>query len=437
MNILNKKQLLTWCDRKQSKGIAVLFLIIGYCLVATVSTVKAAGYDPGPGKTLVLIGQTFKDEFTGYVNGIKVPAGSSHYGTFFWGTIEQGDDGPNNQFLSYVHNTYNGAFALVAFSIKDNWMASGCGSVEAACQAIANGQFDSQIDKYCAIMKSHANMKFLIRIGYEVSLYQFGNAQHFINAYNHTAKRIRNTNGVTNVEFVYHPVRGYNDATGMYPGDEYVDWIAVSIFNNDVCLACDDVINCPNDRLDPNLKLVFEWGKEKGKPLMIAESAVQSPAGNTAEGFSDYLDRVTEAIEAYDIRCWTYINSNWPAHHWPANIWSDSRVEARGDVVKKKWNDIVNQPRYVHYMNPNPIGNPFISPEALSTVLNAHDARLDLYAMNGKLVSSLDARELRNISRADLLRKNGTMYKNLSHGTYLIRIQSQGAVHFKKFLHIP
>ena len=58
--------------------------------------------------------------------------------------------------------------------------------------------------------------------------------QAYINAYNHIANRIRNVNGVTNVDFVYHPVRGTNDTKYLYPGATFVDWVAFSVFNNDV-----------------------------------------------------------------------------------------------------------------------------------------------------------------------------------------------------------
>ena len=49
------------------------------------------------GQTLMLVGQTFQDEYTDFIAGTGLtPSGSSHYATFYLGQIEQGDDSPNS-----------------------------------------------------------------------------------------------------------------------------------------------------------------------------------------------------------------------------------------------------------------------------------------------------------------------------------------------------
>lgn len=58
-------------------------------------------FAPADGKTLVLIGQTYRAEYDNYINATnKAPAGSSHYAELYNGKINQGDDGNNEGFLS-------------------------------------------------------------------------------------------------------------------------------------------------------------------------------------------------------------------------------------------------------------------------------------------------------------------------------------------------
>ena len=323
------------------------FVLITFLL--TVVNVNAQKYDPGAGKTNLLIGQTWQQEFIDYVNAYKAPAGSSHYGEIYSGEVNQGDDAFGNNFLTYMNNNYPGAYALVAISIKDNPGAGGYGDTYSALRDIVAGRWDAEIDKFARTFADHSDLKFYVRLGYEVSLYMFasgGDTQTYKDAYNRMAQRIRAI--ASNVDFVYHPVRGFNDVVDLYPGDQYVDWVAFSIFNHDVCLSSPSGSNCSGQQIDGNLAQGFDWAKNtKGKPVMIAESAVQRYASESASGFMDYLDRVKDVIETYDIGVWAYIDSDWNAHNWTGD-WGDSRVEINQTVLNH-WNSIVSTSRYIHY----------------------------------------------------------------------------------------
>ncbi len=326
---------------KTKTFLSVLMLALCY-------TLAAQKYDPGSGKTVLLIGQTWQQEFQDYVSGVKPPGGSSHYGEIYSGEINQGNDAFGNGFLTYMNNTYPGAYALIAISIKDNPGAGGFGDTYSALQAINSGNLDTQIDKIAQTFADHSNLKFYVRLGYEVSLYMFapgGDTQAYINAYNRMAKRIRAI--AKNVDFVYHPVRGFNDTRDLYPGDEYVDFVGFSVFNNDICLECNGTFNCQGSQVDPNLQQSMDFAKQKGKPIIIAESAVQSPAAASVSGFNDYLDRLFAVVENNDVRALAYINSDWNSHGWGPE-WGDSRVE-KNSAVLSHWNSYVNKPRYIHY----------------------------------------------------------------------------------------
>ena len=305
-------------------------------------------YAPGSGKTLLLIGQTYQAEFQGYANGLSPPAGSSHYGTIYLGTIEQGDDGPNNAYLNWIERNYPNSYVLIALSMKDNPSAGGYGSVADAVSGIARGAEDAEIRSIARIFRNKPNLRFLVRIGYEVSVSMFASASTYQSAYNRIADIIKNE-GASNVDFVYHPVRGYNDAIEMYPGARNVDWVALSVFNNDVCLEVGGVSNCTGSRIDPNLDRVFNWAKSR-HPTMIAEAAVQSPAGSSSNGFIDYLSRLRDVITRHDVQALAWINSDWTAHGWPANIWSDSRIDSAPRDVQDYWrNNFSDNIRFISY----------------------------------------------------------------------------------------
>ena len=363
------------------------------CVLCTLFfSAQAQQYDPGAGSTNLLIGQTFQSEYQDYINGTGLtPAGSSHYATFFLGAIEQGDDQPNSQFLDWVRSNQSNPYALVALSFKDNTEAGGYGqmtdnsqplnanAVWDALKDVTSGAWDAEIDDFSQIMSSRSDTRFYLRIGYEVSLLLFAynngsqyvndwltqqanaginvfddpdavaemDRQAYIDAYNYIANRIRNVNGVTNVDFVYHPVRGLNDTRWLYPGSQFVDWVAFSIFNNDVCVEVNGTFNCQGQSIDPQLQQSIDFAKQQGHPIMIAESAVQAPASSTSGEFIDYLNRLHDVVVDNDVRVLAYINSNWPIHGWGPE-WGDSRVE-ENTSVRNHWMSVFGTgTRYIH-----------------------------------------------------------------------------------------
>jgi hypothetical protein len=110
------------------------------------------------------------------------------------------------------------------------------------------------------------NCPIYLRIGYE---FDGPHNQLEPEEYKEAYKRfvdITREEGVNNVAFVWHsyaapPYKGY--ALGSwYPGDDYVDWVAVSLFGH---------MYGP----DPGLygDAVFDFAKTHKKPVMVAESS--------------------------------------------------------------------------------------------------------------------------------------------------------------------
>ncbi|WP_170953665.1 hypothetical protein, partial [Synechococcus sp. UW179A] len=350
-----------------------------------------AGLDSG--ETLLLIGQTFQQEYQDFITGVGLtPAGSSHYATFYLGQVEQGDDSPNLQFLDYVSDNNLGDYALVALSFKDNTMAGGYGqmiddkqpdfnpnAVYDALVDVVSGDWDAQIDQFAQSMADRPETQFLLRVGYEVSLLLFGyqgdgyvvdwinqqassgvnvfddpsqiedlNTDAYINAYNYVAQRIGER--ASNVEFGYHPVRGFNDTQFLYPGVDNVDWVGFSVFNNDVGMEVNGVFNSVESTIDSNLDQSIQFAQSKGHDIVIAEAAAQFPATSDPRQFIEYLSRLDGLIESYDVRALAYINSDWPSKGWGPE-WGDSRVEVDDDVREYFLSTFGEDSRYLYSSN--------------------------------------------------------------------------------------
>ncbi len=381
--------------KKTNKTFAALLLI-----VITNTVLFSQKFNPNSGETVFLLGQNFIDEYQDFIDASgKIPAGSSHYGEFFLGKINQGNDGADEGFIKWMDKTYPGSYAEVALSFKDNAGLGGYGSVgpdahdfngRAMVEAmldVANGKWDDEIDSYAQLMKSQPETKFLLRIGYEVSIAAFANdtekdpgdiLNYYANTlhvnclegadtipewnldayrdgYNYIANRIRNVNGVNNVAFVYHPVRSYWDAYWMYPGNEYVDYLALSIFNHDVCMpmVLGDTLNenCPIEQsLDANTEKTLDWAhNDLKKGIMIGESGIMHPVMDNVDYFKKYLDKVKYINEHYDVKFWNYINIDWNRWGWTKESgWGDSRLQTNPEVLNY-WLNMVNQPRYKFY----------------------------------------------------------------------------------------
>ena len=199
-------------------------------------------------------------------------------------------------------------------------------------------------------MKQYPKVKYLVRPDYEVSsnLHANTNPSRFDpatidkTAYPKAFKHVRQIlkAGCPNMQFVYHAVRG--EGPQLYPGDDAVDFVGFSIFNNDVCMPMGSTMGCQSGELDPNDEADLKWAP---KPKLIAESAVQAPSAATPAEFLKYLTRVTNLIEKYNVAGWTYINSNWGAHGWPADTWGDSRIE-KCTEAKSFWTKKMTSGRY-------------------------------------------------------------------------------------------
>ncbi len=436
------------------------FLFSLLCLIFFIHTINAEKFDPGPGKTIVMIGQQGQSEYQDYIDGVGItPAGSGFYYDLFF---------PKNK--EYKGACYPHDYANVAICIKDNVVTAGYtgeNAVWKACKDILTGKWDKNLLNLAESFKIQPRMRFFVQIGQHVNLALFANktdepfktiveryAQQGINALAQAdqipefdlktytdvfayIKRLFITNGATNCAFVYHPVGNFHDAKFLYPEDINTDWVGLSIFNSEVCLPIMNSYGeisqrCPStQKMDTCLHAYFNWAADSiQKPVMIAQATVQEPAAGISNDFINYLDRVFHLIESVDIRCFTYINSNWTAQHWPFPF-SDSRIQM-DDKVKNHWINEITKSRYIHYNQTPLITSPSRSttktphlsnPLSVSSHLHlsgvAHNTKSIIYSVNGTKLQQTKG------NRIDI--------STLSSGVYFLHLpQSSTALRFIK-----
>lgn len=332
-------------------------LAVGFANAAPAAAAKSLGqaaFTPSASQTYLVVGQNYENEWNGFASGTgKTPAGISVYGDVYTGALNS-----DSQTMLADYASKHSGVVEIGFSWKDAATANGYTVYQGAQlnNDIASGKFDTQLHKFAAYLKQYPNVKYLMRVEYEVSRNIFANTAvntfdpntfdltAYPKAYNHVTSLILG-DGVSNIDFVYHAVRG--EAHYLYPGSNVVDWIGFSVFNNDVCLVVGTTSNCVGDTIDPNLKNDLEWAQGQNKPLMIAESAVQPPPSANPDDFVTYLTRLFDIVSTYGLSSISYINSNWPTHGWDQSVWGDSRIEASPTALSWFNSNIANNARYL------------------------------------------------------------------------------------------
>lgn len=322
-------------------------------------------YAPPTGKTRLLVGQEYIDDFNSFRNATGViPAGVSIYATLYSGALNT----DSAALLSYIGSEFPNSYVEVGLSYKDalgvygyddcNINAGhGCYTIQASID-IANGKWDNSIDTFCTTLKKYPSLKYLIRLDYEVSNCFHANTDHtkcdfnsadwskYPLAYNHIADRIRNHNQMTNVDFIYHAVRGQTQL--LYPGSNYVDWIGLSVFNNDLCFPAGTTKNCEGQTVDPNIARDFAFAQSSNKPRIISESAPQLPVSSDDQQSAQYISYMLQLITKYDVGAWVYIHQNWRLHGW-GDPWGNSLVNRDSHILSDWITNVKDNARFLNY----------------------------------------------------------------------------------------
>jgi len=162
----------------------------------------------------------------------------------------------NIKFPSEAVNTIKttGKIPFIRLMPRSNWEDTQA-DPKYTMQKIIDGEFDTEINQW-AIDAKNVNSPLLLEFGTEVNgdwfswngVYNGGETktnygdlnkadgpERFVDAYKHIID-IFNANNVNNVTWFFHanadssPTESWNDFENYYPGDDYIDWIGLSIY---------------------------------------------------------------------------------------------------------------------------------------------------------------------------------------------------------------
>ena len=287
--------------------------------------VCAATFAPPEGKTLLFIGQD-KKNIADYVRATgMVPAGTMVYTSLenLEGLVRAKDQGGGIQHAEWLAERFPHSALQIGLYLGDT------------LNGVVLGQFDKNLKKLARWLR-RLNRPVYLRIGYE-----------FDNPENHYAStqyqeafrrivRVLRAEGVKNVAFVWHAQAAHPDTNYMfwYPGDKFVDWVAVSFFSP-----------YNTDNMDKVLRIA----RSHGKPFMLAESsAIKMDTFKREEAFERWFQLAREYIRSHKVEAFCYINVDWDKLPMHAHLhWGDARVQSDPKVLKK-WTRMISQDSFLN-----------------------------------------------------------------------------------------
>jgi hypothetical protein len=259
----------------------------------------------------IFIGQQ-KDMIESYVKNIGTPDGFMVYTSIqdVSGLSAPSDKGAGIQHAQYYVAHYPKADIQLAVYMK------------AALEDVLLGRYDTNIQKLGAWIKRSKRTVYL-RIGYEFDLPDNQYSSYvYAQAFRYMVVHLR-AQRVNNVYYVWHSAASRTSAGNFldwYPGDDVVDWFAVSWFDSQQLQT---------------VEAFYNLAKAHDKPFMIAES---TPAGMySVQGKKYWYKKYFGFIRTHDVPIVSYINSNWDDLPMFKHMsWGDARIEKDNDI-KEMW----------------------------------------------------------------------------------------------------
>jgi len=340
-------------------AVTILFLFVSAACEREVSGTIISGeeqvaeFEPPDGECLFILGQASETYMEAYIEEVRsepVPAGFAFYTSLSDGAV-QGDMPRYKTFMDKYPNT---TLQLAVWTGERRW-----GNPGYYLDQIVAGQYDVNILALASACKSFEKPIF-IRFGYEFDGWH--NAyppDKYIAAYQYFVDKMREE-GVGNVAYVWHswgvgayygrddfpdyypPLPPGQNVTQelWYPGDDYVDWVALSVFG----------IGWGDLSQNAVVQYLIQFAEEHEKPVMLAETAAIKTSGTSDPNWvipnTQWFEHVFSLCNANDaVKAFTYINVDWEADN-PSSTWGDTRIQTADPSVRAYWN--LNIPAFQH-----------------------------------------------------------------------------------------
>lgn len=280
---------------------------------------------PEDNKVWLFIGQDLesvgglKDYDEGYVDYFGMPSGVTTY------TGISDMDGLN-RFTNYGAGDIHAKAYMEDSNFDQAMMAIGLYMVDDLENTI-NGDYDHHLDELSEFIKAYDKMIFL-RIGYEFN--NGGNHYHpelYIEAFKYVCDYLDQQKVKNYVSVWQADERGTaEELMAWYPGDDYVDWMAYSYFNQDP-----ETIGTG----------MLELARTHNKPVFIAEVTprvdiyLEDHFVMWHTWYQDFFDHVQKHMDV--VKGVSYINCRWRTQAmWQGQGWGDSRLQLT-EYYREHW----------------------------------------------------------------------------------------------------
>ncbi len=283
-----------------------------------------AKFEPPEGKKLFIIGQDNNTIENYIASNSHVPAGFMLY------TSIQKLEGLDNESPDYGSGIMHAEELIRKY--PNTVLQIGLYMV-GALKETYEGRYDGNILRLAAWLKK-IKIPVFLRIGYECDgPHNRYNPDDYKKAFRHIVDLLRRQN-VYNAAYVWH-VHSHKAKPGLnawYPGDDYVDWVGVSYFDQPQSVIAASV----------------QFANDHKKPVMVAEGTPKGVgSGRGRYSWEAWYGDFFNFINKHEIKAVCYINNNWDEQEmWRGQGWKDARVEAN-EYVKKQWLKEINKDKYL------------------------------------------------------------------------------------------
>jgi hypothetical protein len=261
-----------------------------------------------------------------------------------------------------------GVIPHIDIHLRTNQPAGGVDSLPDPLYAIddeyaagPNPKIEKRIQDIIDIVKAHEDPVF-VRIGGEFS--GFWNGYHpydFPKAFQKVVTAFRNA-GVDNAAFIwcYEPVAPDNfdecDSKGCkwFPGDEYIDWYGLDVFNSWEFSSVEDDRNPLYAQRYQNSLKFLEMAKDHNKPVILAETSARDPVltSSQADGVNDWNSWFVPFFKFIEnnpqIKAFHYINVDWTKKGaYGAKGWNNANIKVNS-YITEQYNKELKKSKYLH-----------------------------------------------------------------------------------------
>lgn len=292
---------------------------------------------PPAGKALLIMGQNHEEiaEYMDSYSDMRIPGGWMAY----WGIPSM--NGIRQTHLNETGTSQNHQNLVERFpdTVLQSalWMV---GKWDVLNKTVA-GEYDSVVKQFSGWAKTTERPIYL-RIGYEFDGWHNElEPQTYIKAYRRIVDLIR-AEGADNIAFVWHSYasRTYKDypLSNWYPGDEYVDWVGISLFGHMYA-----------SELNAEADAVFEFARDHKKPVMVAESSpIEGIDEVSIDAWNTWFVNFLSLTYNKNVKAISFINTDWDRMAIEGiSEWKDARLQ-NNEKIYRAWFMETSKGRYLN-----------------------------------------------------------------------------------------